>query len=343
MRIVIIITFILVPFFLTAQQRPQYTQYIMNQYILNPALSGIENHADARLSYRQQWAGLEGAPVTIYFTAHKPIGIQNNPVTGLTTISDAEETNNIGSQSYSDLEFKNHHGIGMQIINDKIGPFNQTNINITYAYHLAINTKVRLSSGTSVGFSRQSLNTNSLNFGSINPSDPSVGSTSTTMAKNNFNLSAGLWLYSSNFFLGASAQQLAPVTIDYSEGAIIGSKNRKLLPHFFFTGGYKLPINEDFAIVPSFMLKKVDPLPIQGEANVKALYKNSIWAGGTYRFKYGFAALAGISIMSNIDVTYSYDYSTTSLNKVSNGTHEVQFGFLLKTKYSNTKCPKNIW
>jgi type IX secretion system PorP/SprF family membrane protein len=143
--------------------------------------------------------------------------------------------------------------------------------------------------------------------------------------------------------LGASAQQLAPVTIDYSEGAIIGSKNRKLLPHFFFTGGYKLPINEDFAIVPSFMLKKVDPLPIQGEANVKALYKNFIWAGGTYRFKYGFAALAGISIMSNIDVTYSYDYSTTSLNKVSNGTHEVQFGFLLKTKYSNTKCPKNIW
>lgn len=45
-----------------AQQRPQYTQYILNNYILNPALSGIENYTDLKISGRDQWVGLNGAP-----------------------------------------------------------------------------------------------------------------------------------------------------------------------------------------------------------------------------------------------------------------------------------------
>jgi type IX secretion system PorP/SprF family membrane protein len=57
-----------------AQQKPYYTQYILNNYILNPALSGIENYTDLKLSYRNQWTGIDGAPVTVYLSAHKPIG-----------------------------------------------------------------------------------------------------------------------------------------------------------------------------------------------------------------------------------------------------------------------------
>ena len=56
-----------------AQQKPYYTQYIMNNYILNPALSGIENYMDVKLSYRNQWNDIVGAPVTMYFSAHAPI------------------------------------------------------------------------------------------------------------------------------------------------------------------------------------------------------------------------------------------------------------------------------
>src|SRR3954471_12637357 len=57
-----------------AQQKPHYTQYILNQYILNPALTGIENYTDIKVSHRQQWAGIDGAPVTTYLTAHTPLG-----------------------------------------------------------------------------------------------------------------------------------------------------------------------------------------------------------------------------------------------------------------------------
>src|SRR6187551_3748479 len=57
-----------------AQQKPHYTQYILNNYILNPALSGIENYTDVKMSVRDQWVGLNGSPKTIYFSAQEPIG-----------------------------------------------------------------------------------------------------------------------------------------------------------------------------------------------------------------------------------------------------------------------------
>src|SRR6201986_23918 len=60
--------------YVTAQQRPQYTQYVFNNYLLNPALSGIENYTDVKAGYRSQWTGLQGAPVTSYLTVNAPLG-----------------------------------------------------------------------------------------------------------------------------------------------------------------------------------------------------------------------------------------------------------------------------
>ncbi|MGX8249340.1 type IX secretion system membrane protein PorP/SprF, partial [Escherichia coli] len=56
-----------------AQQRPYYTQYIMNNYIINPAVAGIENYWDVKASHRMQWVGLQDAPVTTYLTIHGPL------------------------------------------------------------------------------------------------------------------------------------------------------------------------------------------------------------------------------------------------------------------------------
>src|SRR5919112_1721208 len=56
-----------------AQQRPHYTQYILNNFIINPAVAGIENYTDVKISHRHQWVGLDGAPVTTYLTIHGPL------------------------------------------------------------------------------------------------------------------------------------------------------------------------------------------------------------------------------------------------------------------------------
>src|SRR5436190_19335939 len=75
-----------------AQQKPHYTQYILNQYILNPAITGIENYTDVKLSHRHQWVGIQDAPVTTYFTIHAPIGKKDFRTTA-TTLFDMEGEN----------------------------------------------------------------------------------------------------------------------------------------------------------------------------------------------------------------------------------------------------------
>src|SRR5881396_3541479 len=76
-KILLIITSSVVLSTSFAQQRPHYTQYILNNYILNPALSGIENYTDLKISGRDQWVGLNGAPQTFYLTIHGPLGKAN--------------------------------------------------------------------------------------------------------------------------------------------------------------------------------------------------------------------------------------------------------------------------
>lgn len=57
-----------------AQQKPHYTQYVLNQFIVNPAVTGIENYIDLKFSHRHQWVGIQDAPVTSYMSVHGPIG-----------------------------------------------------------------------------------------------------------------------------------------------------------------------------------------------------------------------------------------------------------------------------
>jgi type IX secretion system PorP/SprF family membrane protein len=72
MKRLLAITLLLTGYVVNAQQKPVYTQYVLNNYIINPAISGIENYTDLKLSYRKQWVGIEGAPSTFYMTIHGP-------------------------------------------------------------------------------------------------------------------------------------------------------------------------------------------------------------------------------------------------------------------------------
>src|ERR1700741_3725136 len=73
-----------------AQQQPYYTQYILNNLILNPALAGIENYWDCKASYRNQWVGLNGAPTTLYLTVHATLGKGDLDKRTPTTVPDLE-------------------------------------------------------------------------------------------------------------------------------------------------------------------------------------------------------------------------------------------------------------
>ena len=187
---------------LHAQQRPHYSQYILNNYILNPALSGIENYTDVKLSARDQWVGLNGAPQTFYLSMHAPIGKKDFKSSA--TSYQVPGQNPRGSsywESYNASE--PHHGIGLTIVNDKTGLYNRFSANITYAYHLGLNATTNISAGFAGGFSRIGYDRSKAT--PIDPTDPLVMANSTEINKIKPDLAAGLWHYISNYFFGLSA------------------------------------------------------------------------------------------------------------------------------------------
>jgi type IX secretion system PorP/SprF family membrane protein len=334
----IVVTTLMAGMQVYAQQRPHYTQYILNQYIINPAITGIENYTDVKASHRLQWVGLLDAPVTTYFSIHGPIGKSDSRSTATSFNKDRY---NPRGRTYWDeyTASKPHHGIGLQIINDRTGPLNSFSAFGTYAYHLGLSVRTNLAAGIGVGIASNSINTEKLQFynGSVDPAVYGSG----VINRIRFDMNAGIYLYSADYFVGISAQQVAPSKIDFSE-AYIRPQTGKTVPHFFATAGYRMMLGDDFNFIPSVMVKYVQPTPVQIEVNGKLQYLDFLWVGGGFRQNDGMSAMAGINISNVFNVGYSYDYTSSRLNSYTRGTHEILIGFLIGNKYDD-RCPKNVW
>jgi type IX secretion system PorP/SprF family membrane protein len=338
MKRVILFMMLVISVEVMAQQKPHYTQYILNQYIVNPALTGIENYVDLKGSHRHQWVGIQDAPVTTYLTLHGPIGKKDYRTSA--TSYQVPGENPRGKRYWEEYtKAEPHHGIGMQIINDVTGPLRNFSAYATYAYHLGLTPRTSLSAGFGVGINRISLDADKLNFGDVTV-DPAVYS-SGILRKTRLDAMAGIYLYSADYFIGVSAQQIVPQKIDFSN-KYIRPKEGKTVPHLFATAGYRFLVGMDFNFIPSVMVKYVQPLPTQVEVNGKLQYRDLAWIGGSYRYKDGFAGMLGLNISNTFNVGYAYDYTTSKLNNFTKGTHEIVVGFLIGNKYSDS-CPRNVW
>ncbi|NCI50056.1 type IX secretion system membrane protein PorP/SprF [Sediminibacterium roseum] len=324
---------------LWAQQRPYYTQYIMNNYIINPAVAGIENYWDVKASHRMQWVGLQDAPVTTYITVHGPLKRDDYGRETATSFH-AGGSNPRGEaywQDYSSAE--PHHGVGFTMLNDKTGPLSRFAAYGTYAYHVGLTSRTSLSLGVSAGITNMSLDASKLNFGSITV-DPAVAN-SNIISRIKPDISAGLWLYSKDYFLGVAAQQIIPQNITFSDNTV-SVQNGKLLPHLFVSAGYRMQLTDDISFLPSTLLRYISPLPLGIDLNAKFQYQDLLWAGASYRYQDGFAAMVGVNLNRSINIGYSYDVQTSTLNTVSKGTHEILIGFLLGNRFGDW-CPRNLW
>ncbi|MDQ6814657.1 MAG: type IX secretion system membrane protein PorP/SprF [Bacteroidota bacterium] len=321
-----------------AQQLPHYTQYVLNSFILNPAVAGIENYTDVKISHRHQWVGIDGAPVTTYLTIHGPLkksDYERETATGF----HAEGENPRGHAYWKDYEKADPHaGIGLTILNDRTGPLNRFSAYATYAYHIGISARTSLSAGISAGIKNTSLNAGKLSFDV--PVDPAVAG-SGYLNRISPDMNAGLWLYSASYFVGLSAQNIIPSKLKFSEDTVKLAGGRQI-PHMFLTAGYRFFIDDDISFLPSALLKYVASTPVSFDINAKLQYRDFLWVGGSMRYKDSWAAMAGLNISNTINVGYSYDITTSQLNTVSRGSHEIIIGFLLGNRYGDW-CPRNLW
>jgi len=313
-----------------AQEMPRSTQYIFNNYLLNPAITGIDNYIDLKMGYRTQWRGLEGAPKTSYISIHSPIG-DDFVRSSVNSFSSAGY--NPLSRSYVNqyTSAEPHHGIGFAAMTDKAGQVRQTNVNASYAYHLGLSNDLNLAMGLSAGFS--SLSIDVPNVLVENSSDPLLSADYNNVIRPD--LGAGFWLYSPRFFLGGSAKQLLGFR------SKTGSERNDLAAYqstaFYGTAGYKFFVDEDVAVIPSVLLSYWQNSPAAIDANMKIAYQDKFWIGGSFRNNDSFSMLAGFSMGSLINLSYSYDVTTSALRNVNNGTHEIVLGFLLNNRYQ-VKC-----
>lgn len=319
-----------------AQQRPHYTQYILNNYVLNPGITGIENYFDVKLSMRDQWVGLQGAPQTYYLTVHGPLG-KNDYRTSSTSFKVPGENPRGKAYWETYTAAEPHHGVGLTVVNDKTGLYSRFTAQATYAYHLGLSPRTNLSAGFGAGISRVSYDRSKAKL--IDPNDPLVIQNSSEINRIRPDLSFGLWLYSADYFVGLSAQQIIPQKVRFTDDA--NYEGSRMVPHIFATAGYRFLVNDDINAIPSVMFKYVNGSPTnpQFDLNAKFQYRDLLWVGGSYRFRDGVAAMAGLNVGNTFNVGYAYDFTTTRLNTVSRGTHELVIGFLIGNRFSQA-CPR---
>jgi len=320
------LSFLLLPLLLLvgapalAQQEAQYSQYMNNNYLLNPGATGVEDYIDVKASYRTQWVGLEGAPKTFYLSGSSSLG----------------KWRSTSKRTLNDLR-RSFHAIGGLVYRDVTGPTSRTSAYASYAYNLALTPKIRAALGASVGMQQFAVDGNQLQF-----YDPTTIAASA--ASRVFDASVGLWVYSPDFYVGVSSTQLLGNKLDFSYGPgqlDAGAPGNSLRRHYFATGGVRIPLNDEWSVVPSVLVKAVSPAPLSVDLNAKLKYQDLLWFGVSWRAFDSAVALVGFSY-EQFTLGYSYDAGLSKLNGYHYGSHEVLLGLRLKKK-AQVVCTNKFW
>lgn len=288
-----------------AQQEAQYSMYMFNQLLINPAVTGTEDFGDAKLGYRDQWRQIDNGLKNFYGTFHTPLG-KSKP-------------------EFDDVKPLAWHGVGGFATGEVAGILNKYKLYGSYAYHLPLSTKMFLSMGTFLGFQNYYVNQSKARFVD-NQTDNALTGNVTSFSPDG---SIGAWLYSRELYVGLSILQIFNNKVKVVDGT---TATGKLSRHYFFTAGYKIKLDDKWALVPSVLVKGLSPAPVQFDVNMKVRYMDKIWAGLSYRNKDAAVVLIGMTIDNRIDFGYSFDYSVSKLNKYSYGSHEILVGYHLPKK-----------
>lgn len=294
-----------------AQQLPHYTQYMLNQYGLNPAAITSKSCFDAKLGYRTQWVGLEGKPITQYFSVNGMIP----KVPGVV---------------------KGNHGVGLYIENDEVGVIKRTSFNLSYSYHKAIARELTMSVGFFAGLIQYGFDGSRVYM--VDRNDPIMNGQSVSSIIFP-DITPGIWLYNKNLYGGLAIKSILRNKL----GKIYGEDARQV-PHIYTTYGYRfLSMNKTVSYIPSFMLKFAPLGPPSLDLNLMIDYRNRIAFGVSYRTIDALAGLVRVNLGRVLSLGYSFDYSLSKIKVASSNSHEMVLGIRFckqkETTYAPEICP----
>jgi type IX secretion system PorP/SprF family membrane protein len=303
----IIFLLILIPalYSANAQQLSLTSQYMMNHYVLNPAIAGTANYIPINLNIRNQWVNINGAPVTQSLSAHAYLG------------------SNIG--------------IGGCFFNDVTGPTRRTGMSVSIAYHVRLNKDYtrKLSFGLGGVFFQHYINPDKLT--TDEPEDMSI----LNGFNNQFCPDANFGIYFSQtnkFYVGASVLNLLEVKKDLF--SLSNKITNPIKRTYYFNGGYFFKLGDNFGVEPSFLLQLQERTPMQADFNARFTYKNMIWLGGSYRLKDAIVMMFALDF-KKFAIGYSYDLTQSDIKKHSYGSHEINLTYRIFKKGAFEKSENN--
>ena len=298
-HISILVLFFGLSFLGIAQQQPQFTQYMYNTISINPAYAGSREIMVINVLNRNQWAGINGAPITQTLSAHTSIPNTN-------------------------------FGVGLSVISDKLGYEKSTYAYADVSYTIRLNKydAYKLAFGLKFGASKYDLNQNLLNDG-INSSDPFLDLVNFKWSPN---LGAGIYFRGESFYLGLSSPKL----INYKKNNIEYVSLDRI--SYFFNGGYLLDVNKNLKFKPTFLLKYTDGAPVSMDLSTLFFINEKLWLGGSYRLFDSFGAIVNFKVFDGLSIGYAYDYITSDLNSYSSGSHEIMLNYEFVFPKPKCKC-----
>jgi len=291
------------------QYDAMFTQYMFNEMFINPAYAGSKEAMSATLLHRQQWVNFPGRPVTTTFSLHGPL-------------------------------MQNKMGLGVSVLNEKIGVLNRNLAYVSYAYRLKLDKNSTLAFGLMAGIHNQISKFSELKTNNDGTTDTQFSANSPSLISPNFG--SGIYYTNKTFYAGVSVPRMIDDNFKFSSSGVAEqtlnfSPNRY---HYYLTLGNMFTITSDLKLKAQAMVKAVQNAPLQYDVNANFLIKDFIWAGLAYRSGSSASAVVGVQINPQFLVCYSYDYGINSIQKYSQGSHEIMLNYLFSYKGKKVVTPR---
>jgi type IX secretion system PorP/SprF family membrane protein len=283
-----------------AQQESLYTQYMYNTMMVNPAYTGSSDLTEVFALHRNQWVGFEGAPKTYNFALSVPL----------------ENTN---------------FAIGINFLNESIGPTLSNNIAISAAYHLPISEKYKLAIGL-----QSSINIFDFDQSKLNIFDPTDVRLQNFTQSTQPNVGAGLYLYSNQFYFGVSIPHFLASKL-YDDNNINVYQNEM---NWYAITGYVFNLSNSIKAKPAVLFKSVTGAPYQLDLSANLLFHEKLTTGISYRLNASWNAMAGFQITPQLFAGYGYDLQSTQLINYNSGSHEIFLKYSFQRKQKRIFSPR---
>lgn len=292
-----------------AQYDALFTQYMFNEMFINPAYAGSKEAMSATLLHRQQWVNFPGRPITTSFSLHGPL-------------------------------MQNKMGLGLSVLNEKIGVLNRNLVYVSYAYRVKTGDNGTLAFGLMGGIHNQLNKFSSLKTNDDGTVDPQLGQNSPSIIAPNFG--SGIYFNNKTLYAGLSIPRMIDDRVSFNPNGDVLTSN-KIDPtkfHYYLTVGNVFTLSSDLKLKGQAMLKAVQNAPIQYDLTANFLIKEMIWAGISYRSNAAVAAIVGMQVSPQFLVSYSYDYGINAIQKYSQGSHEIGINYLFSFKGKKVVTPR---